>query len=224
MSNEDGNPVGCPSRHHQYGGLTVDTMTSWKTAGEQLIESLIAALRKPLPEVNIARDEDTFSFRIQMMLSCADEDSDFDVPPIDVAVEALKAVLRQAVSEVANPYPSEMYEVERIIGNLERIAGVASIGTARSALAEGATLLTWLSAPYPTRLDVDDWQAQHGDYFGDPNGEWAYIDEMPKGWHFATCLWCSNQFPTPDTPQSEDGDNDPMWCSANCQKLHLGND
>lgn len=138
-------------------------------------------------------------------------------------VGRLQHALQCAISGVT-PYPCELHASATLSEALDDLPSL-TVPQAREVLDHGATLIGYLAAGYPVRLDVESWQSEHGDYYGDPDGLWAHIDALPDGWHWGECLWCHERFPWDGELVADDGDdNSPMWCSLNCRDLHLGDD
>lgn len=193
-------------------------LTEWRTARAAFEHALVSALLEPLTEGEVSGSVDDILVDAASLSGC-------ETDKLDAAIELLDTALERALSSVRNAYPSEIKAVADVSAELYKLSDEAPISTVRTVLAKGEALVRLLTAAYPTRLDVDDWQAEHGDYFGDPNGDWEHIEELPAGWHWTGCVYCDGRFPTPIVPPSDEGEcNDPMWCSANCQELHLGND
>ncbi|MFW3118900.1 hypothetical protein MMAG44476_14335 [Mycolicibacterium mageritense DSM 44476 = CIP 104973] len=138
-------------------------------------------------------------------------------------VGRLQHALQCAVSGVT-PYPCELHASATLSEALDDLPSL-TVPQVREVLDYGATLIAYMSADYPVRLDVESWQPEHGDYHGDPEGLWAHVEELPTGWRWGECLWCHERFPWDGELVADDGDdNSPMWCSLNCRDLHLGDD
>lgn len=152
------------------------------------------------------------------------EDTDTDAyTALKPLVERMQHALQCALSGIT-PYPCELHASAALSEALDDLPAL-TVPQIRELLDYGATLIGYLAADYPARLDVESWQPEHGDYHGDPEGLWAHIDTLPDGWHWGTCLWCHERFPCEGEPFDDDGDdNSPMWCSLNCRELHLGDD
>lgn len=183
----------------------------WAQAGTELDGRLLHL--GYLPEVLTASASRT----IEALHDDADADAYAALNPL---VRRLQHALQCAHSSVT-PYPCELRASAALSEALDDLPAL-TVPQVREVLDYGATLIAYLASDYPVRLDVESWQPEHRAYYGDPDGLWAHIEELPAGWNWGECLWCHERFPWEGEPADDEGaDNSPMWCSANCRELHL---
>jgi hypothetical protein len=187
-----------------------DLRPAWETACAALRFAFISALAGAVRPVEVNSVDElahaTGTARVEGLC-----------PDLKRRVAGATAVVTEAMSRVT-PYPLEDDAAHTVILDLEDITEDTSPLELTRVLTAASTLIMWLTAGYPVRCDVTDWEAENSEH-GDANGVWDHDVTLPDGWAWAECRWCSSQFPFKGIGGADD---EPLWCSENCKESHLG--